>query len=899
MKELLRRLRFLLHRAEFERDLDEEMRNHLALSSEERGCAEAAGRQFGNVTLLKEESRAMWTFTFWEQFVQDIRYGLRTMAANPLFTAMAVLSLALGIGANTAIYSFMDAILLRALPVADPEELVVFNWHTKDFPPVAHKFSGDAFNDSRTGYTSGNFPLPALADLHASNGVLSSVFAFSGIGRLTVEVQGQAEMAGGLLVSGDFYRGLGVRPAVGRLIGEDDDRTGANVVVISYAWWQRRFAADPNVVGQSILVTRIPFTIIGVSSPGFFGVAPGRSPEIYVPIHSDALPRAAQQRFVDKNYYWVEMIGRLKHGIGIRQAQTALAIQFHHFVESTASNDKERADLPELLLQEGGSGIDSLRRQFSKPLLALMTMVGLILAIACANIANLLLARATARRREMAMRLSLGASRSRVVRQLLTESALLAAIGGLLGISMAVFGIRFITWLLANSGDNFTPQVGINLHVLGFTLCLALFTGILFGFAPALQATKVDVTPALKETRSSAARRVRPGLGHALVVSQIAISFLLVIGAGLFVRTLSNLESVELGFNRDHVLLFAVMARQSGYQDAALVRFYEDLRERFLAIPGVRNASLSSSALISDMYSSSGVAIPGAPAAGRPTSTWVLHVGPSFFTTMQIPILAGREIRETDTTGSPRVAVVNEAFVKQYFPGENPVGRQFGLGGKEKVPLEIVGVAKAARYQSLKRDAGPIVYVPYSQDLGVLNQVYFEVRTAEAPLALANTVRQIVQELGPRVPVFNVTTQSAQIDQTIVQERTFAELCTCFAALALMIACVGLYGTMAYAVARRTSEIGIRMALGAERHRIIWMVLREVFALSAAGLAIGLAVAWATLKFVESFLFGMKHNDPVSIGVSALVLIAAASLAGFAPAWKASRIDPMAALRHE
>jgi macrolide transport system ATP-binding/permease protein len=896
MKELLRRLWFLLRRAEFERDLEEEMRHHLALSAQDRGGAEIASRRFGNITLLKEESRAMWTFNFWEQLAQDIRYGLRTMAANPLFSAMAVLSLALGIGANTAIYSFMDAIMLRALPVPDPEELVVFKWHTKDYPPVAHKFSGDAYNDPRTGYTSGNLPLPALAELQGSNGVLSSAFAFSGIPRLTVEVQGQSEMVGCLLVSGDFYRGLGIRPALGRLIGEDDDRTGANVVVISYDWWQRRFAADPNVVGQSLLVTRIPFTIIGVSVPGFFGVAPGRSPQIYVPIHSDALPQAAKPRFIDKNYYWVEMMGRLKPGISIRQAQSALAIQFHQFVESTATSDKERVDIPELILQEGGSGIDFLRREFAKPLLALMTMVGLILAIACANIANLLLVRATARRREIAMRLSLGASRARVVRQLLTESLLLAVNGGSLGALIAFVGIRLIG---GSSPDIFTLRVDVNLSVLGFTLCLALFTGILFGLAPALQATKVDFTPALKETASGAGRRARARLGHTLVVAQIALSLLLVIGAGLFVRTLSNLESVELGFNRDHVLLFALSPAQAGYRDTALVRFYEDLRKRFLAIPAVRNVSLSDSALISGNYSSSGVAIPGAPPTGAPTATSVLHVGPSFFATMQIPILLGREIGEGDTTGSPRVAVVNEPFAKRYFPGENPVGRQFELGGKAKASLEIIGVAKAARYQSLKQDVPPVVFVPYNQDLAVLNQVHFEVRTAGAPLALANTVRQIVKELTPRVPVFNVTTQAAQIDQTIGQERTFAELCTCFAALALVIACVGLYGTMAYTVARRTSEIGIRMALGAERSRIIWMVLREVFALASVGLAIGLAVAWATTKLVDSFLFGLKHDDPVSITVSVLVLIAAASLAGFAPAWKASRIDPMAALRCE
>lgn len=898
MKELLRKLWFLLHRARFERELDEELRHHLALSAEERGTAEAARRQFGNITSLKEQSRTMWTWTFWEQFAQDIRYGLRNMAANPLFTTMAVLLLALGIGANTAIYSFMDAIMMRALPVQHPEELVILNWHARDFPPVVHSFSGNNYRDPRTGFTSGNFPHPAFELLRAENGVLSSVFAFLGMGRLIVEVQGQAEIASGELVSGGFYSGLGVRQILGRLINEEDDRAGANVAVISYAWWQRRFAANPNAVGQSILINSIPFTIIGVSGPEFFGVNPGSAPDVFMPIHS----LGAGPRLINKNRYWVEIMGRLRPGIGVRQAQTALAIQFHQFVDSTASNDKERADLPELLLQEGGSGIDSLRRQYSKPLFVLMTMVALILTIACANTANLLLARATARRREMAMRLSLGASRPRVVRQLLTESILLAGIGGLLGILIAEFGIRFITWLLANGSGNFTLHARIDWHVLGFTLCLALFTGTLFGLAPALQATRMDLTPALKETRSSAGRRVRPGLSHTLVVAQIAISLLLVIGAGLFVRTLSTLESVELGFNRDHVLLFSVMARQAGYKDAGLVRLYEDLRNRLSAIPGVRSVSLSDYALVGGGMSATGLRIPGIVIpAGREAGTSVMNVGPSFFTTMQLPILRGREIGERDTTGSPHVAVVNEVFAKKYFGSENPLGRRLGLGGDggKFDEFEIVGVAKTARYNSLKQDIPPIAYLPYTQNLQVLNQVVFELRTTADPLGSVPAVRRIVHEAGPRVPVFNITTQRAQIDQTIGQERTFAELCTCFAVLALVIASMGLYGTMAYAVARRTSEIGIRMALGAERSRIVWMVLREVFVLTAAGLATGLAGAWATTQFVESFLFGIKHNDPLSVSVSVLVLIAAVSLAGYAPAWKASRIDPMAALRHE
>ncbi|HEY3938787.1 MAG TPA: ABC transporter permease [Bryobacteraceae bacterium] len=903
----MRRLRHLLERSRFDRELEEEMCHHLALSAEEQGTAEAARRRFGNVTSIKERSRAMWTWTLCEQFVQDIRYGLRSMAANPLFTIVAVFLLALGIGANTAIYSFMDAIMLRALPVQHSEQLVILNWHTKAFPAVSHGFSGRADQDPTTGFTSGNFPFAAFELIQARHDVFSKVFAFAGMGRLIAETaikgtQGHAEIADGELISGAFYGDLGVRPALGRLIDDQDDRARANVAVISYAWWQRRFTANPNVIGQSVVINNAPFTIIGVSAPGFFGVNPSGAPEIFMPIHAAALLSTTDTRFLDKNFYWVEIMGRLKPGIGIHEAQAMLGAQFHQFETGTASNNKERSDLPELLVEEGGSGIDSLRRQYSKPLFVLMTMVALILTVACANTANLLLARATARRREIAMRLSLGAGRARLIRQLLTESILLAAMGGLLGIGIAALGIRFITWLLANGRDHFTLHADISGQVLGFTLCLALLAGILFGFAPALQATKLDLTPALREARSGASRKGRPGLSHVLIVCQIAVSLLLVIGAGLFVRTLSALESVELGFNREHLLLFAVMPKQAGYNSERMVRLFEELRKRFAAIPGVRSASLSDGPLINEGISRTGLRIPGiVTSIGFENGTALMNVGPSFFTTMQIPILRGREIGERDTTGSQPVAVVNEIFAKKYFGGENPLGRRIGLGGNAGKfdDYEIVGVAKTARYNSLKGDVPPVVYLPYVQNLKVLNYMVFELRTATDPLSFTPSVRRIVRDVSPRVPVFNVTTQSAQIDQTIGQERTFAELCTCFGVLALAIASIGLYGTMAYAVSRRTSEIGVRMALGAERRRIIRMVFKEVFTLTAAGLAIGLAIAWATSRFVESFLFGVKRDDPLSILISLLVLITAVSAAGYAPAWKASRIDPMVALRHE
>ncbi len=887
------------------------MRHHLALGAEERGGTHAALRQFGNVTLLKEKSRAMWTWNFWEQLTQDIRYGLRAMAGNPLFTSMAVLSLALGIGANTAIYSFMDAILLRSLPVQHPEQLVVINWRAKDTPVVIHGQNGSRHRDGNE-TSSPNYPFGAFQHLRSNREPLASLFAYATAWEINLVAENQAEIADGQLVSGGFYNGLGVSPAAGRLIMDDDDRTGAApVAVLSYQYWQNRFAASPAAVGRQILINNTPFTIVGVSAPGFFGVNPDADPKVYLPLHSAPLLAAnpgddEKRRFFDQNFYWLEMMGRLRPGVSVSQAQAGLAGRFHTFVEGTATTAKEKIDLPVLWLQEGAGGLDSLRRRYSKPLFVLMAMVGLILVIACANIANLLLARSTARRREMAVRLSLGAGRLRVVRQLLTESALLSLTGGLLGVLVAVWGIRSITWLLANGRENFTLHATLNWPVLAFTLALALATGLVFGLAPAIQATKVDLTPALKETRAGAqrasGRRLGRGisLSHVLVASQIAISLLVVMAAGLFGRTLSNLQSVELGFNKEHVLLFDLNARQAGYQNASLAQFYAGLLDRFRRLPGVRNAALSQFALAVGSWNSQNVTIPGTtPKAGPKPETCYVPVDESFLATMQIPILLGRGFDARDMS-SPRVAVVTEQFAKKFLPGENPLGRRIGIGSNGPADIEIVGVAKTTLYNSVKEtDTPPVAYVPYTQDLRGLGRVHFELRTAGDPLALANDVRRVVHEASASVPVSVVTTQAARIDQTYTQERTFAYLCTCFAVLALAIACVGLYGTMAYAVARRTNEIGIRMALGAERRKIIWMVLREVFALGVAGLAIGLAAAWATSRFVESFLFGIKHNDPWSIGVSVLVLLAVAFLAGYAPAWKASRIDPMVALRHE
>jgi macrolide transport system ATP-binding/permease protein len=914
MTSLFRKFTWWVQRRRKENELREELEFHLANEADERqadGLSEdqaswAARRDLGNVTLLREDTRTLWTWSPLEQLAQDLRYALRMMFKNRAFTALAALSLALGIGANTAIYSFMDSILLRSLPVSDPASLVVVKWRSRPINGsefVAHSVDGRFYNDP-AGRTASIFPFPAFERLQeVASPVLSSLFAYKRAGNVNVMIKGEAELAKGEYVSGGFFRGLAVSPVAGRLILADDDRAGAApVAVLSMGYSQRRFGGAANATGQPILINNVPFTVIGVAPAEFFGVDPAEAPHVYLPMRASLLfgPGAAQG-FVDQNYYWVEMMGRLRPGVGLAQAQAALMGPFAQWVASTATTDGERANLPVLHLEEGAGGLDTLRRQYSKPLYALWAMVGLILAIACANTANLLLARASARKREMAVRLSIGAGTFRVVRQLLTESVLLASLSGALGILIAVAGIRVLTRLLANGQEGFTLHAELNWHVLVVTLGLSLICGLLFGLAPALQLARPAVMPALKDTSVTERRaRVRHGIPRpsatqALVVAQIAISLLLLVAAGLFVRTLANLQSISLGFNRDNVLLFEVNAPQAGYPQPKVAAFYAELRHRLSEIPGVRHATLSHASLIRASRQHP-ITVNGVPAPG----TRILQTGPSFFTAMQIPMLRGREIEDRDRHGTLPVAVVSDLFARTYFGEENPVGRRIKVGGSSSLDPEIIGVAATARYGGLKGSIPPVVYLSYAQvPSSQLRGMTFALRTDGDPLGYVGAVRTIVHEADARVPVTNVKTQAADIDQTINQEIVFARLCSAFAILALVIACVGLYGTMAYTVARRTREIGIRMALGARRGLVIWMVLREVCVLAALGLAISVPIALGTSRLIESFLFEMKPNDPRALALAVAILLSAALLAGYGPARRASRVDPMIALRHE
>jgi predicted permease len=923
---LRNKLCFLFRRDRFDRELAEEMDFHremLELEKTREGttreaAAVSARRQFGNTTLAGEYSRDVWIVAWLDTLAADVRYALRTMAANKTFSALAILSLALGIGANTAIYSFMDSILLRALPVRDPESLVVLNWHAKDTDRdfVMQGMSGRTYDDPRTGTTAGIFPFPAFELFRKNDSVFSSVFAhcqYWQVRSLNVTVQGQADLATGWNVSGDYFRGLGVLPAAGRLIIPDDDRVGAPAVaVVSHGFSQRRFGGPANAAGQPILIDNLPFTVVGVTPPEFFGVDPAAAPDVFLPMHIIELLGAGHQfgfrpeDYLARNFYWVQVMGRLRPGVSLARAQAALAPAFHEWVAGTATNDRQRANLPALVVKQGAGGLDSLRRQYSRPLYVLMTLVGLILALTCANVANLLLARATARRREMALRLSVGAGRLRIVRQLLTESVLLASLGGALGVLVAIWGLRFLTLLLANGQATFTLHADLNWHVLGVAAALSLLTGVLFGLAPAMHATRVDLVPALKETRAGQPtarpffRRRRISPSHALVVGQIAISLVMLVAAGLFVRTLSNLQSIEVGFNRRDLLLFQVDARKAGHKDPEIAAFYADLRKRFGAIPGVRSASLERD---SPIHAEHGLPIGVSGSPPDPANRF-LTVGPAFFTTMQIPLLAGRDFEDGDRPGSPAVAVINEVFAKANFGDRNPLGqhltmREAGEGDRLAREMEIVGVSRNARYGGLTRDIPPVVYMTYDQGYPQPDHMVYALRTLGDPLRYAGSVREIVRQADPRVPVSEVRTQAADIDQKINQEITFARLCSGFAILALLIACVGLYSTVSYNVARRTGEIGIRMALGAQRAGVVRMVLREVFVLVAGGLGIGMATALATSRFVASFLYGMTANDPLTLALAVMTLLSTALVAAYTPARKASRIDPMIALRQE
>ncbi len=833
--------------------------------------------------------------------IQDLKYGLRMLAKNPGFTVVAVLTLALGIGANTAIFSLIDAIMLRGLPVKNPQQLVVLGWHQTRKVQEGPGYSGDGTH---------SLPYLGFQRLRRHNDVFSSVVGFVPLGTgpesVTVSVDGHASVAGGEMVSGNYFNGLGVSAVVGRVLTDADEDRAARVAVLSYGYWSRKFGRDPAVIGKTIALGGEPFSVVGVAPPEFFGVQRRGASDFWVPLVDVptlgpwGLP--PQGAFTAKRWWWLMIVGRLKPGVSPLQARAAVDVWLRQSL--TDEVEVPAADAPAFSasLEPVSQGLDSLRARFSRPLLVLMVLVGLVLLVACANIAALLLARAEGRRREIAMRLALGASRVRLIRQLLTESLLLAMAGGMGGMALAGWGTRVLL-LMMSRGASLPLDVHPSLRVGGFAAAVSVLTGILFGLVPALGSTRMSLTPALKENASGAlgSRGARWRLGKSLVVAQVAFSLLLVTGAGLFVRTLMNLEHVNLGFDPHGVLLFRLNPKQSGYVGPRVESLYAEVLRRVRALPGVQEASLSGYALISGWCSTAGIAAEGSQSKpDQNPMVWTNLVGPGFLKTMRMRLLLGRDIGERDTAKAPPVAVVNESLARTLFGNRSPLGGRFSFGQEfnPKNAVQIVGVVEDAKFTGI-RDKPPLTaYFPFTQE-GGSGAMHFAVRATGDPSLLAPSVRRAVAEIDPGLALSEVKTQDQQIDEALAEEKLIARLASFFGGLALALAAVGLYGTMAYTVGRRTNEMGIRVALGASRRQILKMVLREAFSPVLLGIVLGLPLALAAGRLVANQLYGLKASDPFTLSAALTLLVAAASLAAYLPARRAMHVDPMVALRYE
>ena len=912
----------LFNRDAVERSLDEEVRSYVAHSVDAQiqsgmpldQARRAALMDLGGTEQIKERVRDARTGARLDGVVRDRGFAFRTFAKNPGFTGVAVLTLALGIGANTTIYSFMDSILFRTLPIEDPESLVMLRWSNPQnvfsSPTPIHELvpqAGNAVSIGPGGTQASIFPYPALSMLQRQDHVFSSVFGYRPLRmNIVVDSGDTSGMAQGTYVSGNYFESLGIRPIAGRLLSEDDDQFAAPpAIVLSSALSNEQFGSAEDALGKLISLNSVPFTVVGVAPPAFSGLDPSSPRDFYIPSRTGPLLRptgavgSEAGWYQDSNVYWIDLVGRLRPGISLTDAQTILPPVFEQFVAGTAFTDEELENLPDLIVRDGAGGLDVLRDHYSTSLYLLLGMVAVILAIACANVANLLMSRAAARRREIAVRLSLGAGRLRLVRQLLTESVLLAAAGGVLGIALALLGMRVLPLLLADADRGLTLDAELNWQVLTFTAALSLLTGVIFGLAPALRATRINLIPALKELRSGYLvrrtwrHRVAATPGQALVVVQIALSLVLLVGAGLFVGTLYNLRTVDVGFNRERLLLATVNARYVRRE-----AFFRDLREEFRAIPGVRNVSLSRSPPLSGGTLLGYVALTDAPTESR-DQVLTVPVGTSFFETMEIPILLGREIDEREAANEAPVAVVDERFREAHFGGRNPVGQYFNMRvlEDEMEGIEIVGVSADVRIDRVDSESLPVVYVNHSAYNRRSRGVTFELRTEGDPLLYADSVRGVVRAADPAAVVTGLRSQTTEIDSHINQPIAFFRLSLGFAAFALLIACIGLYGSASYSVVRRRNEIGIRIALGAKRWSVLCLVLRQVLTLGLVGIAIGLPTALATSRLIGSFLWGIAPNDPLTIAGATGALLIAVFLAGYAPARRALRTDPMVALR--
>ena len=918
LRVLFSRLIGLIHRNSAEQELNEEIRSHLQMVEEEKlrqglspqDARNAALREFGGVQQIRERYRQMNGIRLLETTAQDIRYSLRMMRRSPGFSFIIILLLALGIGANTAIFSAIDAVMLRLLPVKDPDQLVLLQSRVKDYPrQFLQDYEGSNLKEPSGLMVGTSFAYATYEYLRDHNHVFTDTFAFAANDeQMNVGLNGRAESAEVKGVSGEFFDALRVSPFAGHLLSMEDDRDNAPpAAVISHRFWQQKFGEDKNVVGKTIAMNGTPVTIIGVAPREFYGLEPGKTPDVWITLHFYAW-NWAQLGYLnngpltsDQLTWWVQIAGRLKPGYSESDARAELAVLFDQNIKTWGGTIAPASATPQLGTTSAKQGLGYLRRRFSTSLLLLMGMVGLVLTIACSNVAGLLLARATARQKEIAVRLSLGAGRARLIRQLLTESVVLAVLGGLAGLFFALWLNAVLMRLLASGNETISLTLRIDGTVLAFTAAISVLCGLFFGLIPALRATRVEPLGALKQgTTSTGAGEHRFTSGRFLAAAQVTLCLVLLVGAGLFLRTLIKLQTVDLGFDQQHLLLFDTRPGLNGYKDVALITYYQELQRRLSGIPGVRSVSFSDRAPIGQGSSSTDVEIPGYTAPGESVIVYRHIVGPGYFNTISLPVVLGRPIGEQDTKSTPCSIVVNQKMAQSYFKGANPIGQKVEFGSRKRpFPCEIIGIVRDAKYAQLRMDVPPTVYFSYLQRPQLSNFMTFEVRGSGDAAVLVNSIRQQARTLDKDVPLVKIRTQTEVVSKLLFLERMFATLSSAFGGLALTLACVGLYGTMAYAVVRRTREIGVRMALGAARKNILAMILRETIWTVTGGLLVGFPLAWFATRLLQTQLFELTPHDPFTLTLATASIILVTAVAGYVPARRASRMDPMVALRYE
>ena len=881
-------------------ELDEEIRGHIEMSAherEERGelaqeARAAARREFGNVGLVKETTRDTWGYVWMERLWQDVHYGLRMLRKTPLITSIALLSLALGIGANTAIFSLVDAVMLRMLPVQNPEQLARILFRS----PASPRPRQSATN-------------PIWEQVRDRQDAFSGVIAWSPQ-MFDLAEGGEVNNINGIYASGDYFTVLGVRPAAGRLMSASDDVRGCSgVAVLGYGFWQSHYAGAESAVGSLIRLNGHAFPIVGVSQRGFFGTDVGDKLDVAIPVCAEAVLDGKDSSLDVRDDWWLSMMGRLKPGVTVEQADARMKVLspplFGAVVPQawpTKYQDIFRkyafAVLPGATGASGG-----LRQQYSQPLEILMFVVGLVLLIACANIASLLLARSAARQKEIALRLSLGASRARLIRQMLTESVVLSGTGAIFGVLFARWGSVLLVRFVSTQQSQVFLDLKMDSRVLAFTIAVTVLCGLLFGLLPALRSTRVDAMSAMKEGQSQAAGgRSHSSAARWIVAAQIALSLVLLIGTGLFIHTFANLMTLDAGFDRNNVLMVETNIHNAGIAEPARVPLYGQMLAELRSIPGVVSASQCWMTPLSGRQWDNSLTAPGHPLpAGVDPDTLLNWVTPGYFETMRTALLEGRTFDARDSATSTPVVIVNQLLARHYFGSQSPIGEHL-LGGSEgmlRQPMEIIGVVQDAKYTSLRDDFQPEAYFPLSQiQKNVAEDSTFEIRTAMAPSALIPAVREAVGRVN-KLASLQFTTLKQEADDSVAQQHLMAVLSGFFGGLALLLTAIGLYGVMAYVVTQRTHEIGIRMALGAQQASILRLVIRDATIVLVAGVAAGLLGSIWISRLAKDLLFGVTPNDPLTLALAIVVLVAVALFACYIPARRATRVDPLVALRYE